>query len=480
VAGSLGRALRRFGPLRFDSADNAAAAVRSVRDACTPGHAAAAAAAVGTGSLAPGREDLSQWRTPGVICVVNPAAGRGRGRQEMEETVRPMLRAAGVPWMELATGGSLDAARIVAQLPLGGHVAKVRAIAVVGGDGTLHEVLQGLMQRPDWDAVRLVPLAMVGSGTGNAAAVNVGIAGTVAGTLAVIKGASTPLDVFSCHALRASPSGARFELLRYGLLSLTACMIARTDLGTDHLRWMGDARFTLGILQDIAGNRRYPLDVFTYSGGGGGRGEGRPSRAAPAGPRDLSVDVQALAESFCLGEPPLFRELLGGDGEGHVELEASGLRDVGRVLAAALEGAEGVEGAEGWQRVSQGTFGMWGVYNMPWISRDCLICPGQAPGSGELKATWLAEDATLGEKLGALLASEGQEGGELLARHRAYREATCRGVLVMPRRGGPRHWMSLDGEEIAPCPLYLETHPGLCRIVVAGDREGDRGGVAFA
>lgn len=35
----------------------------------------------------------------------------------------------------------------------------------------------------------------------------------------------------------------------WSFLSSTVGMTAEVDLGTDHLRWMGDARFTYGVLK---------------------------------------------------------------------------------------------------------------------------------------------------------------------------------------------------------------------------------------
>lgn len=38
-------------------------------------------------------------------------------------------------------------------------------------------------------------------------------------------------------------------------------MVAEVDLGTEHLRWMGDARFTVGFLQRISKKTVYPCDI---------------------------------------------------------------------------------------------------------------------------------------------------------------------------------------------------------------------------
>ena len=43
-----------------------------------------------------------------------------------------------------------------------------KGIAVVGGDGTFYEVLNGIFARPDWqDVFKQVPLSVIPSGSGN-------------------------------------------------------------------------------------------------------------------------------------------------------------------------------------------------------------------------------------------------------------------------------------------------------------------------
>lgn len=44
-------------------------------------------------------------------------------------------------------------------------------------------------------------------------------------------------------------------------LSQSLGMIAEVDLGTEHLRWMGDFRFTVGLLQRISKKKVYPCDI---------------------------------------------------------------------------------------------------------------------------------------------------------------------------------------------------------------------------
>lgn len=92
--------------------------------------------------------------------ILNPAAGRGAAARVRDVVER-----------ELAGAG---AAFTVAETTRRGHAADLAqaaardgwpAVVAVGGDGTVHEVVNGLMQVADGGAS--VPLGMVGVGSGN-------------------------------------------------------------------------------------------------------------------------------------------------------------------------------------------------------------------------------------------------------------------------------------------------------------------------
>lgn len=76
--------------------------------------------------------------------IVNPAAGARRALPFARNVVLPLLEAAGVETKLHETEGVEDAARIARELSRGSQ-AGIRNIAVVGGDGTVHEVLNGLL-----------------------------------------------------------------------------------------------------------------------------------------------------------------------------------------------------------------------------------------------------------------------------------------------------------------------------------------------
>lgn len=135
-------------------------------------------------------------------------------------------------------------------------------IAIASGDGGIYEVLNGLAGRPDGCKALRIPIAPLPTGSGCAScnnlfgpkdAFNVPLA-----TLNIIKGQPMPVDLQSVLLL---PSRKR----RVSFLSVALGLMVDLDLGTEHIRWMGDARFVYGFVRGAISNKpckaRIRLDI---------------------------------------------------------------------------------------------------------------------------------------------------------------------------------------------------------------------------
>lgn len=135
-------------------------------------------------------------------------------------------------------------------------------IATASGDGIIYEVLNGLGSRPDARRALRIPIAPIPTGSANACNINLmGIKDTFNLPLAAlnaVKGQPTSVDLCSILLL---PEGKR----RLSFLSQATGLMVDADIGTENLRWMGDARFMWGFLRGIASNKgakmRMELDV---------------------------------------------------------------------------------------------------------------------------------------------------------------------------------------------------------------------------
>lgn len=117
------------------------------------------------------------------LVVANPIAGRGRARAVARETAEGLAR------MGIGCELYLTAARDDARVKLRCLSTEVDLVVAIGGDGTVNEVLDGLVNRE-------VPVAIVPLGTGNVLGLDLGLPRDVDRTLEMIAaGRTTPLDV---------------------------------------------------------------------------------------------------------------------------------------------------------------------------------------------------------------------------------------------------------------------------------------------
>jgi YegS/Rv2252/BmrU family lipid kinase len=95
-----------------------------------------------------------------LTVIVNPHAGRRRVARQLPE-LEATLRARDLPYRLLRTEGPGDAARFAREALEGGS----RFLVAVGGDGTVHEVVNGMMAE-DRPVVEEAVLGVVAAGSG--------------------------------------------------------------------------------------------------------------------------------------------------------------------------------------------------------------------------------------------------------------------------------------------------------------------------
>lgn len=142
-------------------------------------------------------------RPPRSVCLVaNPAAGGGRAAGRVRDAVTA-LRRRGVEVTLRVTEQPGDARSLA-----GEFLAEIDAIAVLGGDGTVNEVIQGM-------AGTGVPLGIVPGGTVNVLAIELGLPFALEEACAIIAaGRRTTMDLGSLNGRRfALHAGAGLDAL---------------------------------------------------------------------------------------------------------------------------------------------------------------------------------------------------------------------------------------------------------------------------
>lgn len=160
-----------------------------------------------------------------IDAVVNPAAGHGRVRR-LWPRVAGRLALRGIDVRVHQTTGPNEATRIVRDLLRTGS----RDIVVVGGDGTVNEVVNGYFA----DGAPIAPdavLSILPLGTGRDLCRTLGIRSLDAAVEAVIRGTASPIDVVRiCYQDGARRSERYFvNVADVGLGAETAAYINRSS-----------------------------------------------------------------------------------------------------------------------------------------------------------------------------------------------------------------------------------------------------------
>lgn len=184
------------------------------------------------------------------FILINPHAGPGGADRLWEREVKPIFEAARMSLTVVHTTYSGEAIKLIQDMDLNAF----DAIIPCSGDGLPHEVFNGLAKRGDARrALSTMPVAHIPCGSGNAMSCNLyGTHRPSLAALAIVKGIITPLDLVSIT------QGDRRTL---SFLSQALGIIAESDLATEHLRWMGEQRFTYGIIQRMFRKKVYPCDL---------------------------------------------------------------------------------------------------------------------------------------------------------------------------------------------------------------------------
>ncbi len=118
------------------------------------------------------------------VIIVNPNAGRKKGHRSANELEKE-LTARKIPYQRFDTQGAGNGEQIAASL----KTEEFSQVLVVGGDGTLNEVVRGLSDR------REMPIAIFPAGTGNDVARLLGIHNEEVALQAALSGSEKHIDM---------------------------------------------------------------------------------------------------------------------------------------------------------------------------------------------------------------------------------------------------------------------------------------------
>lgn len=174
-----------------------------------------------------------------MTVIVNPRGGLRRG-SEVFDQIRPILTAADIDLNVLVTTHAGHAYQIAHDI----NLKACDGICVVGGDGTLHEVADGLLQRRE--PIR-VPLGIIPAGTGNTVAQHLSCDAPPEAARRIARGKVLSLDVIQVQL--SDRLVHCIDMVGWGAVS---------DINLNAERWriLGRQRYAVAALWQIARARR--------------------------------------------------------------------------------------------------------------------------------------------------------------------------------------------------------------------------------
>ena len=173
------------------------------------------------------------------ILTVNPHGGKKLGPKLLNK-IKPIFDAEGFELFIIETTFAGHAQELANQLELSLYDGFIG----IGGDGTLHEVVNGMLTRNDGQKI---PIGMIPGGSGNSYMHDLGLTDPIQAAKAIIRGKTRAVDtalVEVNHVIKYA-----MNMIGWGLV---------TDVGNraEHYRWLGTSRYTILSV----------LEVFRHKG----------------------------------------------------------------------------------------------------------------------------------------------------------------------------------------------------------------------
>ena len=162
------------------------------------------------------------------ILTVNPYGGTKKGPRLLKN-IKPIFDAAGVELFIIKTTFAGHAKELANQL----NITEYDGFIGIGGDGTLHEIINGMLSRHDGHKI---PIGIIPGGSGNSYMHDLQLTDPLMAAKAIINGKTRSLDTARVevnHVIKYSTN-----MIGWGMV---------TDVGekAEHFRWMGTNRYTI-------------------------------------------------------------------------------------------------------------------------------------------------------------------------------------------------------------------------------------------
>jgi YegS/Rv2252/BmrU family lipid kinase len=184
-----------------------------------------------------------------LFLIANPRAGR-KSAKRLLESFKPQLERTGAVVEVHFTEKVGGATSVVERLPL----SEKSAVIVIGGDGTVHETINGLMQRA---SIADVPLGIIPAGSGNSMMWHLDCLDPQLALSRILAGQVSQIDL--CEVRLPQSTCYSMNIVGWG-------SVVDINQNAESIRWFGTSRYTLAALWEILVAKRRNAKL-TWDGG---------------------------------------------------------------------------------------------------------------------------------------------------------------------------------------------------------------------
>lgn len=174
-----------------------------------------------------GRQQIApQEQLRKATVILNPAACNGKANALFEKNAAPILHLAGIEVTVVKTDYEGQAKKLMELME------QTDMLIVAGGDGTVQEVITGLLRRPDQEKISNIPIGFIPLGSNNALSPSLNLSSDnkvkviTSATLSILRGETVPLDVLQIKSEKEQPVFALMGL-RWGAFRDAAATISK-------------------------------------------------------------------------------------------------------------------------------------------------------------------------------------------------------------------------------------------------------------
>jgi sphingosine kinase len=195
--------------------------------------------------------------------IVNPYSGKGQAEKILRK-ILPIFQHTNLAF-SISKNNLVETEKFIKNLDLSG----IDGLVIIGGDGTIHQIINILINRPDWQKYHHIPLGIIPGGTSNGLSKSIlELAGQdydlINATLLIIRGKYQPLDIVKIQQYdnkNAQHKNNNYQN-SYSFLSVAWGLISDVDIESDHLRFLGTLKTDIYALFKVLTLNSYQGKIF--------------------------------------------------------------------------------------------------------------------------------------------------------------------------------------------------------------------------